>query len=199
MSELKFRLEHMEELNGKKFSRIEIENIALQVRKIIEVIAFSSITLHRKKYSDYRSEAGNNYETDWNAKTIFNTVTKVNGDYYPISLNPEFSNNNGAKHFDRIEGKESYNEKQLVRLYDRCGGLLHACNPWGEGDSKFNNFGSDIPKVISGLRKTFAFHAVVVNHFKENASTALIIILNEKDQDPMYYVGGADGNYAIKR
>lgn len=60
------------------------ELLAVQLRKIAELIALSTICSHREEYARIRDD----FESDWNARLILRDVERVNPDLpsaYPTS------------------------------------------------------------------------------------------------------------------
>ena len=194
MQEIKHRAAYIKTCMPGNIGRIEVENLALQVRKIIELVAFSQISIHLRKYKDRRSYIGDNYEEDWNARSIFNNVKRLNPDSYPIPINPAFQvKPDGTKHFELLDKSSYLSKSQLLKLYDRCGGLLHADNPWKEHGSKCDNFKKDLPEKLELLKNLLNYHAILVNHWEEGISTTLLIAMNSLDDLPICHIGHGDG------
>jgi len=101
------------------------EIIAVQYRKILELIAFGSLIANRAKYSlAYR-----NYTSHWKAKELLDNLKIINPKYYPIPLKPAVLQRNGTKHFGAVT-KNYLTEEQFISLYDDCGSILHTHNPY---------------------------------------------------------------------
>jgi hypothetical protein len=58
----------------------DIEIIFVQFRKILELIAFSTLTANKEKYSIAHA----NFALHWNAKSMLSAVEKLNPDFYPV-------------------------------------------------------------------------------------------------------------------
>ena len=58
LEEVKARLSFVSAYSNEEKDRFVIESCALQIRKLIELIAFSLIAIHRIRYEDYRDKAG---------------------------------------------------------------------------------------------------------------------------------------------
>jgi len=54
LEEVKARLSYVEDYSNEEKDRFVIESHALQLRKLIELIAFSLMAIHRIKYKEYR-------------------------------------------------------------------------------------------------------------------------------------------------
>lgn len=200
MQEIKHRIAYIKSNLAEGIGRIEIESLALQIRKIIELIAFSQISIHMSNYRNRRSFVGKSYESDWNARSIFNNVKSLDQDSYPIPLDPEFKiMPDSTKHFEKLEKSSYLSEKQLLKLYERCGGLLHADNPWKPTGNKYNNFVKDLPHKLEQIKGLLNYHAVLVNHWDEKITTTLLIAMNSLNELPIYHVGYGEGNSYLSR
>lgn len=168
MKQVKYRLQHIDELikfiSG-EHSPFALESVALQVRKILELIAFSSIASCKGLYENIRFEYDqNDYRKDWNAKSILLTMDKINPGFYP---NP-FKFSTGLVERDGKRGREicpiSENyltRKKFEKLYARVGKFLHADNPWG-ADKGSTHFKNDLPEIIAQIKQLLNFHFVQI-------------------------------------
>jgi hypothetical protein len=68
-----------------------IECAALQLRKILELIALSSLVAHKKEYAKQYPK----FASNWHAERILRDIEKINKDFYPrpikevLSARPE--------------------------------------------------------------------------------------------------------------
>lgn len=124
------------------------ELIAIQFRKILELIAFGSLVANREKYS----LAYNNYIAHWNAKEMLGNLKSINPAFYPVPLKLPRVREDGTKHFDRIS-KGYITQEQFLSLYSDCGSILHTNNPYALKKNKV--FSTEATKkwikLISGL------------------------------------------------
>ena len=103
------------------------EFACLQLRKILEQVAFASLAASRSHYSKLRPRI----EKEWSAKRIIETLEKVHPDFYP---RPALSRRTGPKnvHFEPL--KDGFlTKEELVFLYDKCSEAIHDWNPFREG------------------------------------------------------------------
>lgn len=110
------------------FLPINVESLYLQFRKTLELIAFGSLTANREKYSEARAE----YASDWNAKRVLKLVERLNPSFYPVPTNqvPVIGKEYKTELKPVTENFLSRDEFEI--LYDRCGGVLHSENPYGD-------------------------------------------------------------------
>ena len=76
MEEVKKRTEAIKMIYNKKYSTpfpiTNTEFMALQLRKILELIALGNLVANREQYETVRAS----FRTDWNAKAIIKTIKK---------------------------------------------------------------------------------------------------------------------------
>ena len=105
------------------------ESIALQLRKILELIAMASMVANHSEYQQHRR----NFRRDWNAKRILETLEVANPRFYPVPTTQVLDPKTGAV-METKEVKRGFLTKDdYVKLYDACSRLLHAENPFSRG------------------------------------------------------------------
>lgn len=106
----------------------DIEFLCLQFRKILELIAFSSLTAHRHEYE----EARKSFDRDWKADKILESVKKLNPDFYPMPRKQIINNVTGK--VEKLEEiTDSYlTEDKFIEVMKTCVDFLHAKNPYRE-------------------------------------------------------------------
>lgn len=168
MRQVKYRLHHIHELN--KFisgphGAFALESAALQVRKILELIAFSSIAPCKGLYEKIRLEYDqNDYRKDWNAKSILLTMDKINPGFYPnpFKFSTALVERDGNRGREISPISENYlTRKKFEKLYARVGKFLHADNPWG-ADKGSTHFKNDLPEIIAQIKQLLNFHFVQI-------------------------------------
>jgi hypothetical protein len=106
------------------------ELVFVHLRKTLELVAFASLSANKAKYS----VAHENFATHWNAKRMLSSLEKINPDFFPIPVQEASPKKDGVRHFELLsEGFLTKNE--FVVLYDKCGEILHARNPFTARDS----------------------------------------------------------------
>jgi hypothetical protein len=107
----------------------DIELIFIQFRKVLELIAFSSLTANKDKYS----AAHANFAVHWKAKSMLQAVAKLNPSFYPVPLGPPELLPNRTKRFTPLaEGFLTKDDFEF--LYDKSSEVLHARNPFATKD-----------------------------------------------------------------
>lgn len=151
MEEIKDRIEviesHMLKVN---ISLFDVEFIYLQFRKIVELIALSSIAANKTEYGkQYRD-----FKKHWNAKKILQNLFAVNPKFYPVPSRPGYNE-------DQQRTVESLNDgyltkSELINLNKWCGEILHATNPFRK-EKDYEKFFNEVPAWIDKI-------VVLLNH-----------------------------------
>lgn len=137
MKIIKFRLNSIREcrangLPGNYSFFNNVEFCVLQIRKILELIAYSSLV---SDVAVYRQQL-DRIERMWNAKLILKDLERIHQRFYPqpFSLDPNDTVNEQLT--DKIEPFLSRDE--FVKVYDKCGKMLHEFSPL-ETDTTIEN------------------------------------------------------------
>lgn len=104
------------------FPQTNIEFSLLQIRKILELIALSSLVSNIDLYKAQLK----NVERMWNARLIFRDIEKLNSNFYPeaIVICPK-DKNTWYKRKDDILSKEEF-----VKIYEKIGKAMHEDSPF---------------------------------------------------------------------
>jgi len=145
-------------LNGERnamYNVVNAELMCLQIRKILELIALGSLVANQRIFL----KKIQTLQKMWNAKYILNDIEKFNPDFYPKPIHEKPSKQNGVKN-DLIDIKEGYlTKKDFVEIYDKCGRILHAENPLGNGiDYKY--YEKNIPIWMNKIKKLLNSHTI---------------------------------------
>lgn len=212
MEEIKMRAAFVDEiLHGKgraKYHHITtVESIALQIRKILELIALATLVANKSEYEKYRKT----FQSDWKAKAILKTLEKANRKFYPVPWtekpNPEAAirklkavipNLKMAKRM-KVRITSGYLSRQDYEyLYDKCSDILHASNPFSDGhDEKIQSFLIDAPDWMKKIKVLLGMHEIHL----ANGKVALWVIM-QKTTDGKVQVAEATkvrGGYYISR
>jgi len=157
MEEVKKRIDIVSQIdNGKRFTNDELfdyEIVSIHFRKILELIAFSTMIANIEIYkSTYK-----NFSNHWKAKTMLDSLEKIHPDFYPKPIKLE-SQNGRKKHFDVI--KTGYLTKDdFIFLYDRCSEVLHTWNPFTEKE-RHVDFKYTVVDWISRIQNLLKLHLI---------------------------------------
>jgi hypothetical protein len=123
------------------YPQVTIETEALQLRKVLELIAYSSLIAHKDLYQSARNDIGK----DWHAKRIIKKVSSINPDFYPVPTKGFYDGK-----WNDLRGR-FLTIKQFENLYDACGDMLHVKNPFSKISKSVFAFHKRVPKYIEKL------------------------------------------------
>ncbi len=136
-----------------RFIQTTAESVALQFRKILECLALASLVAQRDVYSQFARQLGR----EWNGKKILANLEKANPAFYPVPtkqvLNPQT-----GRVVETIRVERGFLAKEdFIRLYDACGAMLHAHNPFAETHPDARSFLAEAPTWMERI-------CVLLNH-----------------------------------
>jgi hypothetical protein len=106
-----------------------LESASLQLRKVLELIAFGSLVANADAYTAVHSKVSKG----WHAADLLHELEEVNPDFYPVpvvevpSIVPAVVHQLQKRQLDYL-AKDYFGE-----VYGRCGVMAHAANPYGKG------------------------------------------------------------------
>lgn len=138
-----------EEINT-LYLQTTIESEALQLRKLLELIAYASLVSHKKEYENVR----NDISKDWHASRILRKIEQLNPGFYPVPTN-------GVKNgkWNNLKGG-FLTRKQFETLYDKCGNVLHSKNPFSKVSQRSLAFHKKVPDYVARIEKLLTEHTV---------------------------------------
>jgi|WetSurMetagenome_2_1015567.scaffolds.fasta_scaffold551227_1 hypothetical protein len=179
MEEIKSRTEIIDSFFDGEFKTIKdipkIESICLQFRKILEIIAFSSMSANAKLVAKYHV----NFTEFWNAERIFKKLHKINPDHYPKPVLI-------VDHHISFLTEGYLTKPQFIDIYNKCGNILHAENPYGIKKDYINIF-KEIPTWRTLLIKLLSQHLIKL---VDSDNFYLIIMRDSKDSKTHCYTLG---------
>ena len=130
MEEVKKRTEAIKMIYDKKYSTpfpiTNTEFMALQLRKILELIALGNLVANREQNEKVRAI----FQTDWNAKAIIKTIKKINPKYFPIGIRRKPSAISKIKCEWENKIENILTEELFEKAYNEISCLLHSKNPF---------------------------------------------------------------------
>lgn len=132
----------------------DAELVFVQLRKVLELIAFASLTANREKYSAAHAR----FREHWNGKWLLQDLAKVNPDFYPTPLGLPVLQTSGVKQFPAVP--EAFLTKEdFVVLYDKAGEILHARHPFTrKGDTV--EIGFSVKQWVSRIQSLLTLHVI---------------------------------------
>jgi len=104
-----------------------IESICLQLRKILELIAFGSLVANKESYSAVYAK----FATNWNARLLLRDLERVNPDFYPKPVVEVPSPDPKVRRHLENRQLDYMTKQEFERIYEKCGAMMHADNPYG--------------------------------------------------------------------
>src|ERR1700728_710296 len=110
------------------------ELIFIQFRKVLEGIAFASLSANKEKYSEVHA----NFSKHWRAKDMLAVMDAVNPDFYPVPMQPPVQTSPGIYYFGEPLADGFFTREDFVFLYKCSSEALHTHNPYKEGHPTIN-------------------------------------------------------------
>lgn len=179
MLEFKLRLIHCERVASETkpttgLAALDSEFCFLQLRRLIELVAFSSALRDEERYRALRQiqqqsnpKDHGDHTRDWEAPEILRRMVQISPYCLPIPLKTETKKAGAAIQFDRKN--ISVTHGRLIEIYQICGGFLHAKNPFSQDyrvhvdkqRKKYEGARKEILKCLTFFRKLMWYHAAV--------------------------------------
>lgn len=137
------------------YKQTTAESICLQVRKILELIALASLVANKEEYAKNRA----NFAKDWHAKRILKSIEEVNPNFYPSPSSQVLDKVTGKVLEVKTIKKGFLTRNNFENIYDRCGGLLHAQNPFASSKD-IDNFLKIVPSWLEKIKILLNHHQV---------------------------------------
>ncbi|MBC3877610.1 hypothetical protein H8K38_07310 [Undibacterium sp. FT79W] len=135
------------------YKQTTAESICLQVRKILELIALASLVANKEEYAKNRA----NFAKDWHAKRILQSIEEINPKFYP-SPSTQILEEATGKVMEIKPIKSGFlTRRDFENIYDRCGGLLHAQNPFA-ASKDIDDFLKVVPAWFEKIKNLLNHH-----------------------------------------
>ena len=176
MKEIKFRINYL--LVGiNKFPNniFMIETQYLQIRKVLELISLASLVANEDVFKKYKDK----YDKMYNARLILQDIKRINPNYYPRPI-IEYRNESINIWEDCKSG--FLTEKEFIKLYNKCGKLMHAHNPFS-APIDYAKFQLNLPKWIDKIMRLLNSHTIKLI----NSNDVYLIHMQEDSDDEIHY------------
>lgn len=137
------------------YKMTNIEFCVLQLRKILELIALSSLVSDADIYREKLSKI----DSMWNARLIFRDIERIHPDFYPKPIRID-AEDKSIWH-DIEDGYLTKDE--FIKIYDKCGKYLHENSPFmsnKEIDSMYSEVWDQITDWIAKIINLLNTHIV---------------------------------------
>lgn len=157
-----------------------VESACLQIRKILELIAFASLIANKEAYRKVFAKVSKT----WNAGDLLKELGCVNPDFYPKPVIELPSKRPGVKSELKDRDQAEYLTKaDFVQAYGRCGAIAHAANPFGKGID-YGYYQKVLPHWQEQIMNLLNSHQV---HLAGRPEMYLIHMKEDRDDRVHYY------------
>jgi len=159
-----------------------LESMFLQLRKVLELVAFGSLTANQAKYAAAHAQ----FEKHWKAAKILKDLEAVNPDFYPrpAKLTRVPVKGEAANYALLTDGFLTKDE--FVFLYDISSAVIHTRNPFLAPSSIEIRY--DIPVWVERIRQLLRIH---IMHFVDDRRW--LVYAPETGKQGVYTVFGKAG------
>ena len=123
MDEAKQRLGLIRQLDLGEFTttrtEFDVELACLNLRRVLELVAFSSLAANREAYSRHH----NDFHTHWKAERILKKLESIHPGFFPVPMSEP------GTHMAAVE-RPCLTRSDFATLYDITSEVLHAWNPF---------------------------------------------------------------------
>jgi len=151
--------------------RTELDNefLWLQLRMVVELIAFGGITADQERYAALRAEVLKNpdYTRDGKVNRILPELAKISPHFLPIAISDQAAKD--EKDIWHFEGTSDVAElMRLIEIHERAGEHLHTDNPFSPGKR------AETVRRLRDSRETFLTdYSYIWNVLKSHAKVCL--------------------------
>ena len=139
MIEVKRRFRAIDRILGAKKPRtltaeFDDEFMWLQLRQVVELVAYSAIAADEERYAALRQEQDKNadYRVDSKPAKVLKHLSQISPHFLPKSLGVMVPQPDGTKHFE--QGPAVAMLDRFLEINDTAGQHLHAINPFNAAD-----------------------------------------------------------------
>jgi len=159
MEEIKNRIKVIKDLGTGKILlnyRIpHVESMVLQLRMVLELISLGSLAANKEIFETYMKK----FDSHWRLSTILKDLERINPNFFPTPLVETSSNVDGVKNELNSLSEGFISVSELSELHGRCGGLLHARNPYGK-QLDYDFFENSMTIWVSKIINLLSIHKI---------------------------------------
>lgn len=156
-----------------------VESCCLQIRKMLELIAFGSLVANKDIYSAAYAK----FATHWHAGRLLRDLEKVNANFYPKPVVEVPSKQPGVVNELKERGPDYLTKTDFEKLYDECGAIMHSRNPYSQ-PIDYGWYQQQLPPWRIKIVNLLNSHQV---HLVNHPGFYLIHMKEENDDDVHYY------------
>lgn len=153
---------------------LDMEFCFLQIRRVVEAIAFSAMVREEERYGKHRQQQRQlnqrdhgDPSKDWHAPEILKRLVSLSPHALPIPIAKATRQSSGLVHYDSHQ--INVNHGRLIEMYERCGGYMHGKSPLVDDfvalvaaeRTKYVQAPEEVRRSLEFLRKLLWHHAVI--------------------------------------
>ena len=157
VKEIRERILSAETLSNENKNLVFIESTSLQIRKILELIAYLSVLVNNDKLN-HRNK------NEWHAEKIITTLTEKTTIFYPFPSHifPP-SDNNEQPMLIPIGYKYALSQDDFIKAYNKCGKILHAQHPLKD-NIDIEEYVISNKNTLNKLKELLSRHTIGIRH-----------------------------------
>ena len=157
VKEIRERILSAEILSEDDKQLVFIESTSLQIRKILELIAYLSVLVNNEKLN-HKSK------NEWHPEKIIKTLTEKTTIFYPFPSRvfPP-SDDNKEPVLIPIGYKYALSQDDFIKAYSRCGKILHAQHPL-KNNLNIEEYVIENRNILNKLKELLARHTIGIRH-----------------------------------
>lgn len=183
MEEIKLRMSVIDFfLSGKGHALYQpptLESACLQLRKILELIAFGSLIANKDTYTAVYAKVSK----AWNAGDLLRELEGVNSNFYPVPVVEIPSKIPGMASELKNRDADFLSKSDFSEVYGRCGVMAHAANPFGKGIA-YQYYETVLPSWRAQVVNLLNCHQI---HLLNRPGFYLIHMKEERDDKVHFY------------
>lgn len=175
------------------YNTTDIEAIALNFRKIAELVVYANLIGHEEEH-DIRYPKS---RYDWRIERIVERIKSINPQYYPQALLEVIMEDDETSLYDTVEPLPPgawMDESGLLAMYNECSDLIHTQNPFSKKADYFAYL-AKFDTWAKGLIGLLSYHIVHLADGKDSIwcimspdggdvpSVRLMAVLEDGDDD----------------
>lgn len=178
MNEFKYRFvlaeKKLEEFEGNPVHpEVALDLVALQLRKMIELVGFASMGAHLEKYKSLKPA----FSKEWSFKEIIRRIEKINPDCTPKPVERRRSGEKGVNWHYSFPIEKRLTVRDLISWHGRLDVFAHARNPF-KSPPELQVQLETLNSILEKLGDHVWHHLYMV----EDADSGFIIELNAADE-----------------
>ena len=155
------------------------ECVSVQLRKVLELIAFGSLCANKAKYAQVHGD----FAKHWNAKRLLKNLGDVHPGFYPKPMRFSHTKPDGTKLLNRAN-RGFLTQDEFVVLYDKCSQVIHVRNPFSKLEPRID-FVRRVDQWVGRVQQLLDLHLM---HFVGETKVWVVSMHNLSDGRVHTYV-----------